>query len=141
MTFSRFLAKIEERFQRWLSQFPILYGFIGGVGVVLFWRGVWHSMDFLSMYYLAHQAGEATTDFSGIWDALVSIVIGTGLLLPTGLFVSTFIGNEITISGLRGEVKLTERTETEVRTETGALHEIRAEVRKIRERVDKLAEK
>lgn len=139
MKLSRFLSRIENEVQRWLSRWPILYGFIGGIGAVLFWRGVWHSMDFLSTYYLSWHAGNPTTDFSQIWDALTSLAIGVVLLLPTGLFVSTFIGNEITISGLRGEKKLSEKTEVEVRTETGALHEIRAEVRKIRERLDKKA--
>ena len=141
MRIIRFFDRLEDKIRGWLSRWPIFYSFIGGVGVVLFWRGVWHSMDFLSLYVLSWETGSPTTDFSQIWDALSSLVIGTLLLLPTGLFVSSFIGNEVTISGLRGERKLSEKTEVEVRTETGALHEIRAEVRKIRERLDNLAKK
>ena len=130
------LNKLEYRVRFWFSKRPIFYGLIGGVGVVLFWRGVWHTADAIATYMTLMGEGRATTDFTFPWDGPLSALIGTVLLLATGLFVSTFLGNEITISGLRGERKLAEKTEFEVRTETGALHEIRAEVRKIRERLE-----
>lgn len=132
----KFLNKLEYRIRNWFSKRPIFYGFIGGVGVVLFWRGVWHTADALAVYASIMAEGRPTTDFTFSWDGPLSILIGAILLLVTGLFVSTFLGSEITISGLRGERKLAEKTEFEVRTETGALHEIRAEVRKIRERLE-----
>lgn len=130
--------RMERRVRAWFSKRPILYGFIAGVGVVLFWRGVWHTADAIATYAELMRSGNPTTDFAFPWDGPVSILVGSILLLASGLFVSTFLGSEITISGLRGERKLAEKTEFEVRTETGAIHEIRAEVRKIRERLDKL---
>ena len=39
------LNKLEYRVRFWFSKRPIFYGLIGGVGVVLFWRGVWHTAD------------------------------------------------------------------------------------------------
>jgi hypothetical protein len=62
------------------------------------------------------------------WDGPLSILIGGVLLLATGLFVSNFIGNEVIISGLRGEKRLSEKTEVEVKTETGTIGEIKREV-------------
>jgi len=82
-----------------LSRYPILYAFIGGVGITLFWRGVWHGADELNL------SSEA------------SLVIGAVILVATGLFVSEFIGNRLIISGLIGEEKLTERAEGELETE------------------------
>ena len=55
--------------------------------------------------------------------------------------MSNFIGNEIIISGLRGERKLAEKTEKEVRTETGAIAEIREEIKKISKTVEEIKNK
>jgi uncharacterized protein YneF (UPF0154 family) len=85
----------------------------------------------------------STLDLGGApwWDGPVSFVLGTSLLLVTGIFISNFIGNEIIMTGLRGEKKLTEKTEKEVRTEVGAIGEIRGEVRKISKRLEELERK
>lgn len=137
----KLLNKIEQKIRGWLSYHPIFYGFIGGIGMVLFWRGVWHTTDFLSSFFLAWQTGVPTTDFSGVLDGPISFVVGTVMLVLSGVFVSALLGNEIIISGLRGEERLTEKTEMEVRTETGAIAEIRSEVRKISRRLVELDEK
>lgn len=137
----KFLGRVTHRMRIWFSKRPIFYGFVGGIGVVLFWRGVWHTADALAVYLELMRNGSPTTDFVFPWDGPVSILVGAILLLGSGLFVSSFLGNEIAISGLRGEKSLSERIESEVHTETGAIHEIRAEVRKIRQRLDKLDEK
>ena len=134
----RFFDKLEDKVRGRFSHYPILYGLVGGVGVVLFWRGVWHTADYISVYFLARAGILSTTDFGNPWDGLLSLVIGSVLLLITGLFVSNFIGNEIIISGLRGERKLTEKTEFEVRTETGAIAEIREELKKIAKAVEEI---
>jgi hypothetical protein len=75
------------------------------------------------------------------WDGPFSLLLGAVLLLITGLFVSNFIGNEIIISGLRGEKKLTEKTEAEVRTETGAIAEIMEEVKKVAKKLEEIEKK
>lgn len=133
--------KIENRARRWLGRKPVLYAFIGGIGAVLFWRGVWHSADVVALYLFSWHGGTPTTDLAIPWDGLISFALGSIMLLVSGIFVSTFLGNEITISGLRGEKKLAEKTEYEVRTETGAIYEIKAEMRKIRERLEAIEKK
>ena len=136
-----FFDKLEDKIRFWFSHYPIFYGFIGGIGAVLFWRGVWHTADYISLYFLNQAGAVSTTDLASIWDGLISFVIGSVLLLITGLFVSNFIGNEIIISGLRGERKLAEKTEKEVRTETGAIAEIREEIKKISKTVEEIKNK
>lgn len=140
----KFFDRLEDGVRRWLSRRAILYGFLGGVGIVLFWRGVWHTADWVSSKILEWElqaCGANTVSCDVFPDGPLSFVIGSVLLLATGLFVSSFIGNEIIISGLRGERKLTEKTEAEVRTETGAIAEIREEVKKISARLDELSKK
>src|SRR3989344_6231261 len=125
--------RMEDKVRGKLSHYPLLYAFIGGVGAVVFWRGVWHTADYVMEYFFA--VGDTVSSTSAMqlpwWDGPVSMLVGTILLLAVGLFVSNFIGNEIIISGLRGEKKLIEKTEAEVKTETGAIAEIRDEVRKL----------
>lgn len=113
----RFFDKLEDRTREHLSRVPIFYAVVGGVAVVLFWRGVWHSADML----------EAS---GGIWAALFSapfsMVVSTIVLLLTGLFVSFFIGDRIILSGLRHEKKIEEKTEEEVREEEAMLATLNA---------------
>ena len=66
----KFFDKLEDKVRARLSHYPILYALVGGVGIVLFWRGVWHVADDMGL---------------GSWT---SIIISLILLLMTGLFVS-----------------------------------------------------
>ena len=137
----RFFDKLEDRVRGWLSHWPIIYAFVAGIGIVLFWRGVWHTTDWLSAILMGWRTGNQTIDLSTFPDGPISFIIGSVMLLMTGTHVSSFIGNEIIISGLRGEKKLTERTEQEVRTETGAIGEIKTDVKKIAARVEAIEKK
>ena len=120
----RLLDRLEARVQVFLSHYPVLYALYGGTGLILFERGVWHGVDALSEY-LSSPAGLTSRDaVVSFQDSSFSFIAGLIILLSCGIFVSQFIGNEIIMSGLRGEKRLTERTETEVRTETGALAEV-----------------
>lgn len=134
----KFFDKLEDKVRGFLSHYPIFYGFFAGVGVVLFWRGVWHSADAIAAYFFDWQSLSPTINYANLLDGLLSIAIGSGLLLVTGLFVSTFIGNEVIISGLRGEKRLAEKTEAEIRTETGALYDIKRDLKKLQSRIDRL---
>lgn len=136
----RFFDKLEDRVRGHLSRQPIFYGFVGAVGIVLFWRGVWHIADYYSAIIFP-TSPSPTIDLANFPDGLLSLIIGTILLLLSGLFVSNFIGNEIIISGLRGEKKLAEKTEAEVKTETGAIGEIQEELKKISKQLDQLLKK
>jgi hypothetical protein len=93
-----FFDRLEDKFRARLSHRPILYAFIGGVGVVLFWKGVWEAAEFFPTLY-----------------GLPSAILGLLLILPTGLFVSFFIGDNIILSGYRQQKKLAEKTEDEIK--------------------------
>lgn len=136
----RFFDKLEDKVRGRLAHFPITYAFVGAAGIVIFWRGVWHTMDFLMEWVFVIHQEQLTTDLARLpwWDGPLSIIIGSILLLISGLFVSNFIGNEIIISGLRGEKKLAEKTEDEVKIEVGAIAEIKEEVQKISKRLEKM---
>lgn len=135
----KFFDKLEDRIRRKLSHYPVVYAFFGGVGVVLFWRGVWHSADYL-MEMIFTVVPKDSVDLGALpwWDGPLSLLVGGVLLLSTGLFVSGFIGNEIIISGLRGEKKMTEKTEEEVKVETNLVSDIEKEVRDIASRLEDL---
>lgn len=136
----KFLDKLEDHIRSWFSHYPITYGFVVGVGIVWFWRGVWHTTDYLINYATTVSIDNASLDltYGPWWDGPLSLLLGSVLLLLTGGFVSSFIGNEIIITGLRGEKKLTEKTESEVRNEVGAIADIKAEVQAISKRLDQL---
>lgn len=134
MNIIRFFDKLEDKIRGFLSHFPIVYAIIGGIGVVLFWRGVWHTADAISVMYIFSEPG--TISFPNMYDGLISFGIGMLLLLLSGLFVSTFIGNEIIISGLRGEKRIAEKTEKEVKTEAEAIEELKKEIQKIANKLD-----
>ncbi|MEK7520193.1 MAG: hypothetical protein AAB581_03070 [Patescibacteria group bacterium] len=116
----KFFDRAEDKARGALSRRPLAYAFVGGVGVVLFWRGVWHAADDYGL-----------TSFA-------SIVIGIAILLITGLFVSIFIGDRIILSGLRGEKKLAEKTEQEVRSEQNVLQDIKNKLDKVEREVESM---
>ena len=124
MRLLRFFDKLEDLIREALSRVPIFYALVGGVGVVLFWRGVWHTADMFPFF-----------------DGPVSIIVGTLMLLSTGLLVSVFIGDQIIISGLRHEKKLTEKTELEVEAEESVLAKVHKELHLISERLARLEAK
>ena len=135
-----FFDKLEDRVRGRLSHYPILYAIVGGIGIVLFWRGVWLTADYF-FETLAATPGLMGSTISATpsipwWDGPLSFLSGLIILLLTGVFVSNFIGNEIIITGLRGEKKLTEKTEQEERMEVGAIGDIRRELRKVAEKLD-----
>ena len=130
---------MEDRIKAYLSHRPRLYALIVGIGIVIFWRGVWHSADFLHTYYASFESN-TTIDalLNTWWDGPLSFVVGTVLLHFTGAFTSSFIGNELILSGLRGEKRVTEKTETEVETEEKFVLEIKEELNKMAEKIGEL---
>jgi len=131
--FYTFCDKLEDKVRARLSRKPIIYAFFGGVGIVLFWRGVWHSADYLMERYFAFMPMESTMSFPELpwWDGPLSLFIGSVLLLSSGIFVSNFIGNEIIISGLRGEKKIVDKTKDEIEMEMNSLSAIQKELKLI----------
>ncbi len=141
MRIIKFFDKLEDKIRGRLSRYPLVYAFLGGVGVVVFWRGVWHFTDFVSACFLPNEATLSTIDLAHGLDGLISMFIGAVLLLLTGLFASNFIGNEIIISGLKGEKKVSEKTETELKQETGVIQKTEEKIERILEHVDDLDHK
>src|SRR3989344_1137145 len=132
--------KFERKLTVYLSHRPKLYAFIVGVGIVLFWRGVWHTADDLHRYYYLVPSN---FDFltSPWWDGPLSLLVGIIILYFTGSFISSFIGNELILSGLRGEKRLSERTETEVETEVRAVSDIKDSILALEGKITDLEKK
>ncbi|MEK7652191.1 MAG: hypothetical protein AAB351_03270 [Patescibacteria group bacterium] len=112
-----FFDIVEDHIRGSLSRYPIPYAIIGGIGIVLFWRGVWHLADDINL------------------SSLASAIIGTIILLLAGLFTSMFIGDHIIISGLKHEKKVTDTTEKEVETEKDILQDIQEDLHKVRSKL------
>jgi len=127
---NKFFDKLEDRVRSWLSHQPILYALIGGVGIVLFWRGVWHSADYLMGIGPALLTGQPweSIDPGPWWDGPLSLLISIVILLTVGLFVSAFIGDSLILSGLKKDKKLVEKTEMEVQTEEEVLATIQTDI-------------
>ena len=109
-----YFDKLEDRILFRLSRYPILYALVGAIGIVLVWKGVW----------------EVAASFSWLHGA-ASFLLGTVILLLSGLLVSFFIGDSILISGFRREKKLMEKAESEVHSEKEILDRILARVERI----------
>ena len=121
----RWSDRFEDTVRGKLSRYPVLYAFVGGTGVIVFWRGVWHTTDYV-MQTVSDFVISSSSDLSGMiwWDGPLSIFLGGGLLLVTGVLVPSFIGNELIISGIRKEKKIVEKTEEELVEESVTLRDI-----------------
>lgn len=92
-----FFDKFEDKVRAALSHHPVSYAMLGSVGIILLWRGIWGIADEYNMSY-------------GL-----SIIIGTIILLVSGLFVSFFVGEQIIISGINEDKRIDEKTDEEIR--------------------------
>lgn len=136
----KLLSKIERNLRHRLSRLPVLYALVGAVGLVLFWRGVWHTTDFIAGVLLPG-FNPAGVNLVEIIDGLISLSLGFLLLLSTGLFVFEFIGAEVIATDLKGEEKLTKKTEAEIETEKSTLNKIHNEMHGVSKRLAKLEKK
>jgi len=132
--------KAEDKVRGRLSHFPIIYAFLGGAGIIIFWRGIWHTADYAMEYFFAtkYLVAPDITVSTLWWDGPLSILVGATILLLSGLFVTSFIGNEIIISGLKGEKKLTEKTEEDVRLDLEESGEMKKQIRDISKKLEKI---
>ncbi len=87
------LLRIEEGARKFFERIPFLHAFLAGVGVILFWRGVWELADIQKL------------------DPAASIVLGSFLLGGIGLFIQTFVGNSIIIKTVKKEEQTEKQTE------------------------------
>jgi len=92
-----FFDRLEDHFRIALSRRPMLYAVIGGIGLILFYRGVW-----------------MTADLFDFMTGIVSMIIGLSILMAVGLMISTFVGDSIIISGLKKEATKIEKIKEEI---------------------------
>ncbi len=115
-----FFDKLEDKTRAKLSLHPLVYALFGSIGVILFWRGLWHLADDVNL------------------SSITSTIIGAVILLVTGVFVSSFIGNRLIISGLSGDKKLAEKTKGEIETEEEQIAKIQKTLNKVEEEIHHL---
>lgn len=120
----KYFDRLEDRTRERLSHYVVLYAMIGGIAIVLFWRGVWY-----------------TADMFPFLTGPVSVLVSTIIMLVTGLFVSFFVGDRIILSGLKREKKLAERTEEEVRVEAEITTKVLAKLEKIERDLEEIRNK
>jgi len=109
-----FFDKLEDKIRGRLSHRPLVYAFIGSIGVVLIWRGIWEIADNMLM------------------PGWLSLIIGLIISGMTGLFVSLFIGDKIILSGINHEKRVDEKTEEEIKNEEVVLSEIKEDLDEIK---------
>jgi len=138
----KILSKLEKKIVIFLSHRPKLYALVVGVGVVLFWRGVWHTADQIHTLLGYYQnVSPLDANISPWWDGPLSLLVGITILYFTGAFISSFIGNELILSGLRGEKKLSEKTEGELKNEVRAIGDIKDALSSIEDKIVELEHK
>jgi hypothetical protein len=116
----KFFDRLEITIRGKLSHYPILYAFIGGTGIILFWRGVWHTADDMNM------------------GSIVSMIIGFFILVLTGVFVAEFIGNKLIMTGLIGEKKIEQKEEGEIETEESQLKNLQNTLNRVEKKLNEL---
>lgn len=116
-----FFDKFEDINRRWLSRHPALYALIGGLCVVLFWRGAWTFFDLF--------------DFM---TPIISIIISSIIMLATGTFVSFFIGQEIIMSGLKAEKRTDQKTEKDIQEEDSQIRYLLMQINQMSQDVDEI---
>ena len=134
-----FSAKYEEKMRIYLSHHPQLYALVVGIGIVIFWRGVWHTVDFMHTYIVTFNGNMTTDSLSGAWwDGPLSFAVGIIILFAAGAFTSSFIGNELILSGLKREKKIAQKTETEIKGEEEFIGDLKQELEVMTEKVGEL---
>lgn len=117
-----YFDKLEDKVRIRLSHRSILYAFVGAIGTIILWRGIWHTADILM--------GKG-----GYWSIFfyepITIIWAAIILLMTGLFVSNLIGERVIISGLKKEKKVTDKTELEVDKEENEIKNMREKISQI----------
>lgn len=116
----KFLNHLKTLVRHKLSRWPVVYAFIGSIGVVLIWRGVWMIADDFGM--------------SGFF----SMALGVFISISAGLFVSFFVGDNIIISGIKKEKRIDEKTEAEIKKEEVSLSEIKKDLREIKKDIEEI---
>lgn len=117
-TIAKFFDRLEDTIRQRLSRHPIVYAFIAGVAIVLFWRGVWTLADLFEFM-----------------TPTVSLIVSIILMLLTGTFISFFIGERLIFSGLKKEKRSDQKTEEELRLEETSFKKIITEIQEMKKEI------
>ena len=98
---TRILLETEERTRTYFERVPFIQAFLAGIGVIIFWRGIW---EWLDVFHIS---------------PVVSVIIGSIILLCVGVFVQTFIGNTIIIKNVKQGEQLEKKAIKEMEVEVG----------------------
>ena len=127
-----FFDRLEDHVRALLATHKFIYTFIGGTGLVLFWRGIWHTADVL----------ERSTSWGNVlFSPLGSLMFSVILLLTTGLFVSMFIGDSIIMSGIKKDKKVIDKTIDEIEDEKGDIKKTLALITEVKKEIEALEKK
>ncbi len=122
-TITKLLLNIENRARTYFERIPFVQAFLAGIGVIIFWRGIWELLD-----------------ATGV-SPIASIILGTLILGSVGVFVQTFIGNTMIIKEVKQEERKEEKSikkiEGEVGIETVTIAQLSAKLDAVLEKMDK----
>ncbi len=111
-----FIRKAQIALRARIGKYPLLYALIGGIGIVLFWRGIWYCADYIYAFMVPTAAASSgiSLGWPNVIDGLVSIIIGSLLLLSTGLFVTELAGGEMVLREEKKEEQTVKKESTEL---------------------------
>ena len=113
-SFTQSFVEAEDKARRYFERSPFLQAFLAGIGVIIFWRGIWEFLDRLQV------------------GPLTSVVLGSLILMSVGVFVQTFIGNTIIIKKVKQEEQIEKKAvkelERDVDADTVSLAELSAKL-------------
>lgn len=99
------VLKIQLKNRAFLSRHKFIYSLLGATGVVLYWRGVWHTVDILESW-----GGW----YSFIFSSVGSLVLGVLILSFGGILVQELIGTDTIVSGLKKQKRDIDKTVEEL---------------------------
>lgn len=114
------LLNIEDNARKFFERIPFIHALLAGIGVVLFWRGIWESADKMAL------------------DPLSSALLGIALLGGIGLFIQTFVGNTIIIKSVKKEEQLEKTTVKKVQQEEITLLQLSQKIDELNSKIDNL---
>jgi hypothetical protein len=120
-----YFDKLEDRTRSRLSRSPVVYAMVGAFGIALFW------------YSITELA--AAVPFMNQWHALPWFIFSLLLLLVSGVFVSYFVGDQIIMSGIRGEKKMIEKSGEEIVKEEKDIAQVLDKLEDLEQKIDELA--
>ena len=117
------LLVTEEKARKFFERIPFTHAFFAGIGVIIFWRGVWELLDVLGV------------------GPISSIILGSFILGGVGVFIQTFLGNTLIIKNVsqeeQKESKEIKGVEQEIKKEEITLTILSEQISELKKLIDK----